>query len=72
MSNISCVCVLSHQLSNSKNNSSTNLFKQQDISFENYDNFRKYAKLSGVELKEENEALKAYQHIKNNLSKLKC
>ncbi len=57
-------------LSNSKNNSSTNLFKQQDIDFKNFEDFSKYAKLSGIEFESEREAKEAYKHIQSRLKDL--
>ena len=57
---------------NSKADSTTKPFKQQDISFENFEDFSKYAKLSGIEFESEAQEREAYKHIQSKLKSLEC
>lgn len=57
---------------NSKEDSTTKPFKQQDISFENFEDFSKYAKLSGIEFESEAQEREAYKHIQSKLKSLEC
>ena len=57
---------------NSKEDSTTNLFKQQDIDFKNFEDFSKYAKLSGIEFESEAQAREAHKYIQTRLKDLEC
>ena len=57
---------------NSKEDSTTKPFKQQDISFESFEDFSKYAKLSGIEFESEAQEREAYKHIQSKLKSLEC
>ena len=52
--------------------STTNLFKQQDIDFKNFEDFSKYAKLSGIEFESEAQAREAHKYIQSRLKDLEC
>ena len=57
---------------NQQADSTTKPFKQQDISFENFEDFSKYAKLSGIEFESEAQEREAYKHIQSKLKSLEC
>lgn len=59
-------------LVNAKEDSTTNLFKQQDIDFKNFEDFSKYAKLSGIEFESEAQAREAHKYIQSRLKDLEC
>lgn len=51
--------------------STTSLFKQQDIDFKNFEDFSKYAKLSGIEFESDTQAKEAYKHIQTHTNTYK-
>ena len=53
-------------LVNAKEDSTTNLFKQQDIDFKSFEDFSKYAKLSGIEFESEAQAREAHKYIQSD------
>ena len=59
-------------LVNAKEDSTTNLFKQQDIDFKSFEDFSKYAKLSGIEFESEAQAREAHKYIQSRLKDLEC
>ena len=57
---------------NASENSTQKLFKSQDIALDSSDEFIQYAKLAGVEFKDEREARQAYKYIQSRLKDLEC
>lgn len=55
-----------------KTDSTQKLFKSQDIALDSSDEFIQYAKLAGVEFKDEREARQAYKYIQSRLKDLEC
>lgn len=57
---------------NSSGDSSTKIFKQDDIALESLDDFASYAKLAGFENLSQEQLESAHKHILTNLEKLRC